>query len=731
MRWLARTQQAVSGENNGSPNSIRSLRMLIRVSLAAQGIFLIWAAALHSPTWDEVAQLPAGISHWELGRFDLSRVNPPLVRMAAAIPVIFAGAKTDWRQYPEQVTYRADFAVGTDFFKANNPNAFWYLTYARWACIPFTLLGGICCLLWATRLYGQAAGLIALWMWCVCPNIIAHGHLMTPDVAAASLGAWAAYGFWRWLRSPIWSTAAVAAILMGLVELIKTTWIILFPLWLIIWVLWNVSSVRLLKRSQWISQAWQLSAILLVAAYVINLGYGFEGSFTGLGNYEFISRSLAGNALKDLSEGSGKNRFDGTLVGHLPVPFPKNYLQGIDRQKYENEKPDWSYLRGEWRSVGWYYYYLYAMMIKTPIGTQLILLMALAMTLLPSKWASAAADRQPADHADCGLTPPVTWRDEMVLLIPMAAILLFVSSQTGFNRHLRYVLPAFPFLFIWGSRVAQAADFHWLAKLPTRARGAILDLIRSRSRRVAVAGLANYRIPPPADITPHVPFYGVVQASSHPTIVEPAGRKLTSRMIALSILSALVWSTVSSLAAYPHSLSYFNEFVGGSKNGHWHLDDSNVDWGQDLFLIKAWFDEHPEARPFHLKVGMPLIDPQMVGIEYDTVPPGPSMNRKHRPNTVNWPWGEVDLVSEDSSDPNPADDVTMRGPRPGWYAISLGKLHDRKGEYEYFSEFDPIAIIGYSTHIYRITLDGAIGLRRRLGLSELNDESSAPERPDE
>ena len=41
---------------------------------------LIHSAKVHSPTWDEVGHLAAGLSHWELGRFELYSVNPPLVR---------------------------------------------------------------------------------------------------------------------------------------------------------------------------------------------------------------------------------------------------------------------------------------------------------------------------------------------------------------------------------------------------------------------------------------------------------------------------------------------------------------------------------------------------------------------------------------------------------------------------------------------------------------------------
>jgi hypothetical protein len=52
----------------------------------------------------------------------------------------------------------------------------------------------------------------------------------------------------------------------------------------------------------------------------------------------------------------------------------------------------------------------------------------------------------------------------------------------------------------------------------------------------------------------------------------------------------LAWSVGSSLWYYPHSLSYFNELVGGPMGGPKHLLDSNIDWGQDLFYLKDWLD---------------------------------------------------------------------------------------------------------------------------------------------
>lgn len=51
------------------------------------------------------------------------------------------------------------------------------------------------------------------------------------------------------------------------------------------------------------------------------------------------------------------------------------------------------------------------------------------------------------------------------------------------------------------------------------------------------------------------------------------------------IVCCVTWFVVSSLCIYPHSLSYFNELIGGPVHGPRHLLGSNVDWGQDLYYL--------------------------------------------------------------------------------------------------------------------------------------------------
>ena len=49
------------------------------------------------------------------------------------------------------------------------------------------------------------------------------------------------------------------------------------------------------------------------------------------------------------------------------------------------------------------------------------------------------------------------------------------------------------------------------------------------------------------------------------------------------------------VGAYPHYLSYFNQFGGGTAQGYRNVTDSNYDWGQDLKLLKDWA-EKPACR---------------------------------------------------------------------------------------------------------------------------------------
>ena len=222
--------------------SARRCRGIAAALLAMHAGLVMWMDYRNTPGIDELGHLPAGISIWHFGRFDLYRVNPPLVKLVASLPVVLAQPKTDWSRFDDRPSARPEWAIGKEFTSINGDQAFWYFTLARWACIPFSLLGGVICFRWASELYGPVAGLLSLSLWCFGPTVLGNAAMITPDVAAASLGVASTYAFWHWLQKPDWSRTLLAGGMLGLAELTKTTWLVLYGVWPVLWLVWNLGT---------------------------------------------------------------------------------------------------------------------------------------------------------------------------------------------------------------------------------------------------------------------------------------------------------------------------------------------------------------------------------------------------------------------------------------------------------------------------------------------------------
>jgi 4-amino-4-deoxy-L-arabinose transferase and related glycosyltransferases of PMT family len=421
------------------PNFARlAVPLTVIVLLSVHAGLLAWSATRHSPTLNEPGHLVAGLTHWKFGRFEVYRVNPPLTHYVAAIPVMLAGYQEDWSGFYDSPGARPEFRMGEDFIKANGERSIWLFTIARWGCIPFSLIGGLFCFFWSKELWkSNLAGLISLTLWCFEPNILAHGELVTPDCAASAFGLGACYLFWRWLEQPTWGRALATGMVLGLAELTKTSWVILFGLFPVLWIFWlwterkrgQDANRAASSRHVWKKQSLQLAATLLLALYLINLAYGFDGSFTPLKSFEFVSHALGGH-----DPGVPGNRFRESWLGELPLPVPKQYVRGIDLQKKDFEdygQP--SYLRGEWKDGGWWYYYIYGLAVKTPHGSQLLVLLAMVTVIYYRK-----------RLVDFDISP----RDLVILLTVPTVLMILVSSQLEFNHHVRYVLPVLGYLYV-------------------------------------------------------------------------------------------------------------------------------------------------------------------------------------------------------------------------------------------------------------------------------------------
>jgi len=134
------------------------------------------------------------------------------------------------------------------------------------------------------------------------------------------------------------------------------------------------------------------------------------------------------------------------------------------------------------------------------------------------------------------------------------------------------------------------------------------------------------------------------------------------------LLAWLVWGT---LRISPDHLAYFNELAGGPANGWKVLDDSNIDWGQDLKRLKPWMDAHGVREVALLYTGN--ASPEYHGIRYRKL-----------------------------------DREEFGAPRPGWYAVSVQALirgrhweRTRGTHTDWMTRYRPAGRVGYSIYLFR------------------------------
>ncbi|MFK7738010.1 MAG: glycosyltransferase family 39 protein [Pirellulaceae bacterium] len=389
-----------------------------------------------SPTRDEAAHLAAGIEYWRTGRAELYNVNPPLVRLWATLPIAICTDLVVPRT-PEfgDKTVRQEFVRGKLLRDELGNSFLGYLNTARYMCVPIVLLGTLGVYLLARQIFCETAGTVAAAAWALNPIVLGYGALYTCDIAAGSAGVWAVYAGLLAHRHGTPVDAIVAGVLLGFAIATKSVWIIAILLWPIgaILLLASRSCVRVrcltptknpgptLVRTA--SRGACLVLLILLSAWLVVLGsYRFVDTFRTLDEFEFVSDFLNGG---EVAKG---NRFVGTMLGRVPVPFPGALVRGIDQQWQDFDEPSDSFLFGQWQQGGWWYYYLMALSLKLPLG----LLAMVAISIL---------------------TLRVRMEALLVCFGIPAVLFLLVSAKTNMNEHTRYLWSALPFIAILASGV--------------------------------------------------------------------------------------------------------------------------------------------------------------------------------------------------------------------------------------------------------------------------------------
>jgi len=302
----------------------------------------------------------------------------------------------------------------------------------------------------------------------------------------------------------------------------------------------------------------------------------------------------------------------------LTVPAPDHW-EGM-LQQMSSPAIRMMFLAGEARTGGWWWYFPFAFLIKNPVPLLLIWLGAIVVSV----W------RRPLSLAD------------YLFLLAFPVVYAAVAVHSRVNIGYRHLLPIHPFLYVLAAQWALVLPAYQSTDLPTTG----------------------------------VPIYQPTSLPIHQLARD--GRTTWPSFIA-PVLGLLlgVWYVVGTLSVFPHYLAYFNELVGGPRNGYRYLVDSNLDWGQGFKALRETLDSLDVRSP--LKMGHTwYVGPESYGVRYEPLPPLPG----------------APVVFSPRFDPP-----------PGTYVLGATLLQRPRGDleqYEWFRHYPAVAQPGYALFVYRV-----------------------------
>ena len=353
-----------------------------------------------SATWDETHSFGLGEYLLKNMRWDVpgSILHPPLSFYISSIPFLFIPDDHEaLRKYDENINQNLSFLVGVDNSQGlplflsclNSTNYIFYLS--RLMIILVALLLGFYIYLWSYPIYGKKGGLLSLCFFTFCPNLLAHSHLTTPDMVLTAFSFIASYYYWKSLNSCSLKYSIIGGIFFGLALMSKFTGILLFPIFFIFLIFFRINKTSLNTFNNILFYA--------IGLFILFLGYGFNIT---------------------------------------------PYLQGIIFQLEHASKGHSCFLFGQHSTSGWWYYFIVAFFIKTPIPTLILFFASLFFT---------AKNFRLNDNIN-----------ELCLLIPV----LFIFSFFSINHQsigLRYILPIYPFIFVLIGKIMTIKTSRKLVKL--------------------------------------------------------------------------------------------------------------------------------------------------------------------------------------------------------------------------------------------------------------------------
>ena len=393
----------------------------VALLLGVMAAELALSALEQSQTFDEAVHVFAGYRYWKNFDFGVDPETPPFVKLLYTLPLLRLPLRVPV-SLPDVDFKMVGYAAGRDFLYGNDAKAI--LWRARIAAVGLTLFLALAVFLVVCSMWGLGPAFLALILLVFEPNFLAHGALVTTDIAV-TLGVFLGVSsFYFYLNKPTALRLVSAGVAAGVCLAIKHSGVLLLPMLIGLAVAELSPAVdppnekvfpRGARRASHLAAS--IVAIVAISIAVLWSMYGFRYAARPAG--QVVTPSLPEFA-------KGISPLESSLVlqiarWHL---LPESYLFGVVDISLAGTIP--TVIFGKYYPSARWFYFPSVFIVKCTLGFLLLCCLALVSGTLREK-----------QH-----------RREVLFLVIPAAIYLFVAMCSGINYGIRHLLPIFPYLII-------------------------------------------------------------------------------------------------------------------------------------------------------------------------------------------------------------------------------------------------------------------------------------------
>jgi Dolichyl-phosphate-mannose-protein mannosyltransferase len=389
--------------------------------LIIMGLQMLAVISRKSITTDEIVHIPAGYYHLVAGDFELNNEHPPLVKMWAALPLLFVqpneppAPKTEDENFMERT-----WGFHARFWQANRARFQTVTFWPRAMMVPITLALGVLIFVFARKLFGDTAAVISVGLYVLEPTVLAHGHIVHTDVPAALVYLLFFFALHRYSEEPGLKRALLLGLACAVALLTKFSMLVIVPT-LAFYLLVRLFIQRR-DRKQRAQVLLHSGVMTVVVLLLVNAAYYFQHPALEASDVRWVeqrSPALLG--------------FVTTGVRWLSKIVPTYYLFGVYNIELHNHYGHATSLLGQYNDLGWWYYFPVAFALKTTIPFLVLAVVALGWAV----WRLTIKQNGKRDKRFLWLVVPV-------------GIYLAISLTSHINIGIRHFLPVYPFLFIAG-----------------------------------------------------------------------------------------------------------------------------------------------------------------------------------------------------------------------------------------------------------------------------------------